>query len=76
MKLKQAIKERFGLSDKDFSSWQSDLYVRAVPGLREFLNEVLEHPKNVTGFKCQVEGDIWFDIPFHNDEYWERNGSL
>lgn len=51
------------------SNWQSDLYCP--------VNEVTcallkKHDKLATTFTNQVDGGLWFDVPFAFDPYWEQ----
>ena len=63
--LKDKIKEAFpAMTEEDFGRHESDLYVRVVPGLREWLRKNYSHHQNVQGFTSQIDGTPWLDIPF------------
>lgn len=63
--LKDKIKEAFpNLTEDDFGRNSSDLHVRAVPGLREWLQKNYEFPKLVSGFTSQIDGTPWVEIAF------------
>ena len=53
------------------SNWQSDLYCPVTPLTRELIKK---HDKRATTFKNQVEGGLWYDVPFAFDPFWERRG--
>ncbi len=64
-----------GLTEADFGTHESDLYVLAKPGVREWLKANYEHYSNVTGFTgakgSDWEGQQALDIPFANQDYWD-----
>lgn len=47
----------------------SDLYCPVTPETIEVI-ENYEYKCNVTRFVNQIDGKIWFDIPFTNDDYF------
>lgn len=53
------------------SNWQSDLY---CPVNETTTTLVKKHGKSVRTFKNQVEGGLWYDVPFAFDPFWERRG--
>lgn len=62
------LQEALGLPDSDFSYHATDLYVVARPGVKEWLREHYEFPRNVERF-VGAKGSEWeglpcFDIPF------------
>lgn len=75
------LKERLlnaglGMTEDDFDVWQSDLYVRAKPGVREWLKKNYEWWVNVTRFRSCRNGDPWFDVPFANEHFWRTRPRL
>lgn len=50
------------------SNWQSDLYCPVNEVTRALIEK---HDKKATTFTNQVEGGLWFDVPFAFDTYWE-----
>jgi len=63
--LKDEIKKAFPkLTEEDFSSHETDLYVRYSPELFEWLKENYDFFENIEKFKSQIDGDQWLDIPF------------
>lgn len=65
-----------GLTEADFDTHESDLYVLAKPGVREWLKKNYHWWSNVTMFasnpECSWAGKPAFDIPFANLAFWER----
>jgi hypothetical protein len=57
------------LTEVDFDNHYSDLYVRAKPGVAEFLRA---HDVSFSGFKHQIEGDWWYDVAFQNEAFWDK----
>lgn len=80
MSLKQQLLDAdLGLTEDDFGTHESDLYVLAKPGVREWLKANYEFYRNVTGF-VGAEGSDWegqaaLDIPFANEEWSMARGS-
>jgi hypothetical protein len=52
------------------ASHESNLYAKATPEARKIL-QGYEFKNNVTAFINQVEGGIWFDIPFAYEPFWD-----
>lgn len=51
-------------------SHYSDLYVPVNDITRAIVRDY-KYKKNVTTFKCQIDGKVWYDIPFAYKPYWE-----
>ena len=49
---------------------ESDLYAKVTPE-SEVIVENYEFRDNVTTFTSQVDGELWYDIPFAYDPYWK-----
>lgn len=62
--LRDELKRKLHLTDDHFGSHESDLYVRALPKVREYLKENYSFWSNVTMFKSNIDGETWLDIPF------------
>lgn len=60
--LKAQILEQFPTAV--FSRHETDLYVKDIPGLREWLKENYEFYSNVKPFISQLDKTTWLDIPF------------
>jgi hypothetical protein len=72
--IKQEIMDQFPeLTEQDFSSHESDLYVKNIPGLVKFLKETLGLTSSF--FRDQVTKKIWVEIPFMNDLWWDQKYS-
>jgi hypothetical protein len=54
----------------ELDTYQSDLYVKASDESRAVLAGY-EFRQNVERFTCPA-GDSWYDIPFANDDFWNR----
>lgn len=50
--------------DSDFGYHATDLHVRACHGVYDWLKENYKHASNVTSFISQIDGGLWYDIPF------------
>ena len=74
MSVEQELRTNLGLTDSDFAYHESDLYVRATPEVRAYLKENYQFWSIVTTFKCQIDGLMWFDIPFAHDKFWNKRG--
>lgn len=64
---------KLGMKPEEFDAHESDLYVKKTPISERYL-ETYIHKDNVTEFKNEKEpnvGDIWYDFPFANDEWWD-----
>lgn len=70
--LQKQLQDALGLADDDFGYHESDLYVLAKPGVREWLKTNYEFFSIVTGFRSQkgssFDGAMAYDIPFAG--YW------
>jgi hypothetical protein len=53
------------------SSHESDLYFPRTKESCEILQKYDVHYENARNFINQVEGGVWFDVPFAFDPYWE-----
>lgn len=52
------------------SNWQSDLYCPVNEVTRVLLKK--HNITTATIFKSQIDGNSWYDVPFHYDPFWER----
>jgi hypothetical protein len=50
---------------------ESDLYVLDTPTARSL---IARHGKKGSGFKSQIDGLRWIDVPFAYDPFWEKKG--
>lgn len=62
--LKAELKRKLHLDESNFSSHETDLYVRALPKVREYLKANYQFWGNVTFFTSQIDNELWFDVPF------------
>lgn len=71
MDIKQAIIEKFGHTEDMFSTHESDLYVKDVPGLRDWIksNNPSIRPEP---FRSAIDGSAWLDLPFQNSKFWSK----
>ena len=73
MTLQDRIKAALGMTDDQFSSHESDLYVEDDKGrVMTWLAKNYTHWKNVTRFQGQgsMKGHSCLDIPFEHSQYW------
>ena len=54
-----------------YDNHESDLYIPVNPETRRI---VFEYPyrTNVTTFVSQIDGKLWFDVPFAYTPFWDR----
>jgi hypothetical protein len=50
---------------------ESDLYIKATPAARELLKR---YKHSFSAFTSQIDGSLWFDVPFAFDPWWEERG--
>ena len=60
------------MQPNEVSSHESDLYLKCTP-VSENLVSNYEFKQNVQKFRSNIDGSMWFDIPFANDLYWTQN---
>ena len=53
-------------------SHESDLYIPVNANTRAIL-ETHPHRSNVTVFRSQIDGQLWFDVPFAFSPWWEQH---
>ncbi len=58
------------LPAKDIDHHESDLYLRKTAKSIKLISEY-EFKNNVSWFRCAIEHDIWYEIPFAYDPFWE-----
>ncbi len=51
-------------------SHESDLYIPVTKETKALVAQY-EYKENVTTFKSQIDGAIWFDVPFAFIPFWE-----
>ena len=54
----------------EMDNHESDLYVKKTPET-EAIVSTWDYTPIVTIFKSQVDGQIWFDIPFAYKPFWD-----
>ena len=50
---------------------ESDMYAIVNDASRAIVGEY-EYMGQVTQFRSEVDGEMWFDIPFAFDPFWEK----
>lgn len=55
----------------EISSHESDLYLKCTP-VSENLVSGYEFKQNVRKFRSNIDGSMWFDVPFANDLFWAK----
>lgn len=51
----------------------SDLYFRATAESGRILDKHRHRYARPSTFKSQVDGELWFDVPFAYDPFWLHN---
>lgn len=54
----------------EIDNHESDLYI-PVNELTQSLVEQYPHKEIVTKFVSQIDGKLWYDVPFAYEPYWE-----
>lgn len=67
--LKERVKEVF--PEAEFDRHETDLYIKNVPGLWDWLKSNYEHFRNCQHFNSAIDGSPWIDVPFAawNEKY-------
>lgn len=55
----------------DHHNFESDLYIKKTPESTKLIAEY-EFKSCVTTFRSDIDGCIWYDIPFAYAPYWEE----
>lgn len=50
---------------------ESDLLAKKTE-ISNIIVDAYEFKNNVVTFRSQIDGTIWYDIPFANDLFWEK----
>jgi len=53
------------------SGHYSDLYVEVNKETKKIISEY-KHKSLVSIFRSEVDGKLYYDIPFANDDYWSK----
>ncbi len=53
-------------------SHESDLYVEATPEVARILAEFPTECENARTFRSQIDGRLWWDVPFAFQPWWDR----
>jgi len=65
-----SIYETLKAANVELDHHESDLYVKRTTASDNIIAGY-KYKSNVTTFKSQIDGLIWFDIPFAYSPYWE-----
>ena len=57
------------MAPEEIDSHESDLYLKKTE-VSEALVAEYQHRDNVTTFVDQIEGILWYDVPFAYDPFW------
>ena len=69
----KTINEKLREAGIELDSHASDLYALKTPESEKIIAGH-EFACNVTIFRSQIDGRLWFDIPFANDYWWQNRG--
>lgn len=63
---KSVIQEllKLGMDKEDINTHESDLYVLKNEISTYFVENVYRYPGNVTTFVDDIDGNVWYEIPF------------
>lgn len=56
----------------EMDSHESDLYVRATAEATTILKRFPTQWENARAFTSQIDGKLWYDVPFAFQPWWER----
>ena len=56
--------------DVEIDSWSSDLHVPVTTETTELVSRY-EYKQNVTTFNSNIDGSLWYDVPFAYNPFWE-----
>jgi len=65
------IYQQMIIAGQEIDSHESDLYVKVTDRSQEIV-DVFEFKSNVKTFVSQIDGCLWFDIPFSYLPFWEK----
>lgn len=66
-----SIYDQMKASGIPIDSHESDLYAKVTDESREIVREY-PFKGNVRVFKSEVDGTLWYDIPFAYTPWWEK----
>lgn len=59
------------LPASDIDHHESDLYIRKTPTSEKLIAQY-PYQNIVNTFRCAIEHDVWYEIPFAYDPFWEE----
>ena len=65
------IHEKLKAAGVELDSHESDLYAKVDDKSRPIIKEY-EFEQNVKTFRSEIDGSMWYDIPFGNDDFWQK----
>lgn len=71
-----SLYQRMKAAGVDLSSHESDLYVESTETSRAILADFPLQKSNAMGFRNQIDGKAWIDIPFAYDPFWNRKPTV
>jgi hypothetical protein len=69
------VHEQLSKAGVELDHHASDLYAKRTP-VSERILRGYEHRRNVTTFRSNVDGTVWYDIPFAYMPFWDRVSRL
>ena len=69
-RFKMNIYEELKSANIDLGCHYSDLYARVTPESKAIV-EKYEHRPSVRTFRSQIDGHLWYYIPFAYEPYWD-----
>jgi hypothetical protein len=70
--MKKTIMQQLKEANIPIDTHESDLYCLVTPESTKIISDC-----NITGwiintFTSRIDGKLWYDIPFANDDFWDR----
>jgi len=67
-----SIYEQMIKNNVPIGSHESDLYAKVTP-MSTLILQDYEFRHNVKSFRNNVDGKIWYDVPFAYDPFWDKS---
>lgn len=71
---RKSIYEALKATGAPMDSHESDLYVKKTPETEKII-KTYKYRDNVTTFSNQLNGGIWYDVPFAYQPWWDSRAA-
>jgi hypothetical protein len=59
----------------EIDSHESDLYFPRTDETKAILDNHPAQKNNASTFRNNINGEVWFDVPFSYDPFWEKRAN-